>query len=130
MENVKEMEPKIVKANSLNQYLTPEHCFITENFSGNRVSIARARVQAGVTTVPHHLKGIDEIYIVTSGVGRVTVGNLKPADVGVGDVVVIPAGTSQMITNTGKIDLVFYCVCTPRFTADRYCDEEAAKHGE
>jgi mannose-6-phosphate isomerase-like protein (cupin superfamily) len=45
-------------------------------------------------------------------------------------VVVIPAGTSQMITNTGKIDLVFYCVCTPRFTADRYCDEEAAKHGE
>ncbi len=64
------------------------------------------------------------------GVGRVAVGNLKPTDVGVGDMVVIPAGTSQKITNTGKIDLIFYCVCTPRFTADRYCDEEAEKRGE
>ena len=124
---VKRMEPKIVKANSLNEYLTPEHCFIAENFSANGISIARARVQPGVTTVPHHLKGVDEIYLVTAGSGRVTVGNLEPTEVGVGDVVVIPAGTSQKITNTGKTDLVFYCVCTPRFTADCYCDEEAEK---
>jgi mannose-6-phosphate isomerase-like protein (cupin superfamily) len=130
MENGEKMEPKIVKANSLNEYLTPEHCFIMENFSADRVSIARARVQPGVTTVPHHLKGIDEIYVVTGGVGKVTVGNLEPTEVGVGDTVIIPAGISQKITNTGKIDLIFYCVCTPRFTADRYCDEEAAKHGE
>jgi mannose-6-phosphate isomerase-like protein (cupin superfamily) len=121
------MEPKIVKANSLNEYLTPEHCFIAENFSANRISIARARVQPGVTTIPHHLKGVDEIYLVTSGKGTVTVGDLEPTDVGVGDVVVIPAGTSQKITNTGKTDLVFYCVCTPRFTADCYCDERAEK---
>ncbi len=121
------MKPKIIKNNSLNEYLTPERCFIAENFSAPRVSIARARVEAGVTTVPHHLKGVDEIYIITAGVGRVTVGNLEPTEVGVGEVVVIPAGTSQKITNTGKTDLVFYCVCTPRFTADCYCDEEAER---
>ncbi len=121
------MEPKIAKANSLNEYLTPERCFIAENFSADRISIARARVQAGVTTVPHHLKGVDEIYIIVEGSGKVTVGNLEPTDVGVGDMVIIPAGASQKITNIGENDLVFYCVCTPRFTADCYCDEEAEK---
>ena len=35
-----------------------------------------------------------------------------------GDVVVIPAGVSQSIRNPGPRDLVFHCVCTPRFTPD------------
>jgi mannose-6-phosphate isomerase-like protein (cupin superfamily) len=37
-----------------------------------------------------------------------------------GDVVVIPAGESQSIANTGAVDLVFYCICTPRFTPECY----------
>jgi mannose-6-phosphate isomerase-like protein (cupin superfamily) len=32
-----------------------------------------------------------------------------------GDVVMIPAGMAQRITNTGDDDLVFYCLCTPHF---------------
>ena len=119
------MEPKIVKASSLTEFFTPERCFIAENYSSNGVSIARAIVKPGVTTVAHHLKGVDEIYLVTGGEGKVTVGDLEPAKVGVGDVIVIPAGASQKITNIGKTDLVFYCICTPRFTANCYCDEEA-----
>jgi mannose-6-phosphate isomerase-like protein (cupin superfamily) len=35
-------------------------------------------------------------------------------------VVVIPAGVSQQIQNEGQGDLVFYCICTPRFTPDCY----------
>jgi len=118
------MEPKIVKANSLNEFSTAERCFIAENYSSNCISVARARVQPGVTTVAHHLKGVDEIYLVTSGRGKVNVGDLEPTEVGAGDVIVIPAGTSQRITNIGKADLVFYCICTPKFTANCYCDEE------
>jgi mannose-6-phosphate isomerase-like protein (cupin superfamily) len=121
------MEPKIVKIHSFQDYLTPERCFISENFSSERLSIARARVQPRISTVSHHLEGVDEIYLVTAGKGRVTVGNLKPTDVESGDIVVIPAGTSQKITNTGETDLVFYCVCTPRFTADCYRSETAEK---
>ncbi|MCW4003104.1 MAG: cupin domain-containing protein [Candidatus Bathyarchaeota archaeon] len=121
------MEPKIVKAKSLNEHFTPERCFIAENYSTKKVSVARARVKAGVTTVAHHLRDVDEIYLVTSGKGKVIVGNLPSADVEAGDVIVIPAGTSQKITNTGRTDLVFYCICTPRFTEDCYCDEEAEK---
>lgn len=121
------MEPKIIKVNSSNENFTPERCFIAENFSVNGLSVARARVKPGVTTVQHHLKEVDEIYLITRGKGKVTVGGLEPVEVGVGDVIVIPAGASQKISNVGKTDLVFYCVCTPRFTADCYCDEEAEK---
>jgi mannose-6-phosphate isomerase-like protein (cupin superfamily) len=119
------LQPKIVKANTLNEYLTPERCFIAENCSNPSVSIAIARVKPGVTTVAHHLKQIDEYYIITQGKGKVTFADLEPTEVGVGDVIVIPAGASQRITNIGKTDLVFYCVCTPRFTADCNFSDEA-----
>ena len=119
------MQPKIVKANSLTPYLTPERCFIAENFSDKNISIALATVKPGITTKAHHLEGIQEIYIITAGEGKVTFSGLEPTNVGVGDVIVIPAGASQKITNTGKADLVFYCVCTPRFSQDCYFDDEA-----
>ena len=118
------MQPKIVKANSLTPYLTPERCFIAENFSDKNISIALATVKPGITTKAHHLEGIQEIYIITAGEGKVTFSGLEPTNVGVGDVIVIPAGASQKITNTGKADLVFYCVCTPAFTEKCYHDEE------
>jgi mannose-6-phosphate isomerase-like protein (cupin superfamily) len=118
------MNPKIIQAQTPHQYLTPERCYIAENHSDPAVSIARATVKPGVTTKAHHLIGTQEIYIITSGEALVIVGDLEPAQVGVGDVVVIPPLTSQKITNTGKTDLVFYCVCTPRFTEACYVNEE------
>ncbi len=117
------MKATIVKASSLKEYLSSEHCFIMENMSSEGVSIARARLKAGVTTAAHHLKGVDEIYIITGGHGRVYVEGLDPSDVCKGDVVTIPAGASQRITNVGKNDLVFYCVCVPRFTEKCYVCE-------
>ncbi len=124
------MQPKVVKATTFKEYLTPERCFIYENWGlvsagDSAVSIARARVEPGVTTKAHHLDGIQEIYIITKGNGKVQIGSLKPTDVEEGDTVVVPAGISQRITNTGKTDLIFYCICTPAFTEDRYHDEEA-----
>jgi len=121
------MKPKIVKANSLKEYSTAERCFVAENYSNEEVSVARARVKPGVTTVAHHLTGATEIYLVTRGKGVVNIGDLQPTQIGTGDVVVIPAGTSQKITNIGKTDLVFSCICTPRFTSEIYCNEEAEK---
>ncbi len=122
---MKNIQPKIIKYSSLSETQTPERCFIAENWSDPAVSIARARVQPGVTTVPHHLKATQEIYIIAAGTGKLTVGTLPPTEVSEGDVVVIPAGNSQKITNTGNVDLVFYCVCTPRFTPQCYVDEES-----
>jgi mannose-6-phosphate isomerase-like protein (cupin superfamily) len=124
------MKPTILRANSLSEFLTSERCFISElwiSAKDEKVSIARARVEPGVTTVAHHLEGVDEIYLITKGKGKVSLGNLEPAEVSEGDTVFIPARTSQRITNIGKTDLVFYCICTPRFTPDCYRDEEAQK---
>lgn len=124
---MKKLEPKIIKASTPHEYLTSERCYVAENYSDPSVSIARATVKPGITTKAHHLNEVQEIYIIASGKGRVAVGKLKPTEVGVGDVIVIPPLTSQKITNIGETDLVFYCVCTPRFTEQCYTDEEPEK---
>ncbi len=121
------MEPKIVKPDAAAEYLTPEGCFILETWNTGAdecVSVARARVATGRATAWHRLDGIVERYLIVEGRGLVEVGDLEPAELRPGDMAVIPAGTRQRITNTGPADLVFYCICTPRFRPERYqvCD--------
>jgi len=102
--------------------MTPERCFILESWndeSDPSVSISRARVTPGVTTQLHSLD-VDEWYVIVSGQGEMEVGDAQSRGVRPGDVVVIPAGTPQRITNAGEEDLVFYCVCSPRFRPETY----------
>lgn len=109
------------------EYETPERCFIKEvtNDDGDEdVSIARARVPPRTMTSWHRLDTITERYIISSGRGRVELGDGDPVDVGEGDVVRVPPGTRQRITNTGTSDLVFHCVCTPRFEERFYRHRE------
>ena len=117
------MKPEILISNTSKEFFTPERCHIIEEWNTPEdaaLSIARARVEPGIGTALHYLEGVDERYIITQGMGKVEVGDLPPTDVSVGDVVVIPDGTSQCITNTGATDLIFYCICTPRFNPDCY----------
>ncbi len=117
------MRPQIIKPEIEREFLADERCWILESWndeSDRVISIARARVEPGVTTQLHRLKGVDERYLITEGTGIVEIGDLPHEDIKTGDVVVIPAGTSQRITNTGSGGLVFYCICTPRFTPQCY----------
>ena len=112
------MRAEIRYAHDALEYETPERCHITEvaNDSGDpQVSIARARVEPGVTTAWHALDGTAERYIIVSGRGRAEVDGLAPTEVEAGDVVRIPPGARQRIANTGDADLVFYAVCSPRY---------------
>ena len=105
-----------------------EGCFITEWWNATAdaaVSVARARVEPGVTTRWHRLRGVTERYLILEGQGRVEVGDLPPEDVGPGAVALIPPGVRQRITNTGGADLIFLAVCTPRFTPADYEDVES-----
>jgi mannose-6-phosphate isomerase-like protein (cupin superfamily) len=107
------------------EFHTPEGCYINELSNSDadpEVSIARARVQPGVTTRWHRLAGITERYVIISGAGRAEVGDLPAQHVMAGDVVLIPPGCRQRITNTGDGDLVFFAVCTPRFRQEAYED--------
>ena len=117
------MKPQVVRPQESREYATPELCRILESWNVGAdpdVSIARARVAPGVTTRLHRLEGVVERYVIVAGEGRVAVGSELREDVGAGDVVIVPPGVSQQISNTGSEDLLFYCICTPRFTPECY----------
>jgi mannose-6-phosphate isomerase-like protein (cupin superfamily) len=109
------------------EFYTAERCHIVELLNSSEspdASLAVARVEPGVTTQLHHLAGVAERYIVRRGEGRVEIGGVAQ-QLQTGDAVVIPAGASQRITNTGVTDLEFYCLCTPRFRPESYVNLEA-----
>jgi mannose-6-phosphate isomerase-like protein (cupin superfamily) len=121
---------EVKKYDSSTEYETNERCHIIEvaNDSGDEhVSIARARVDAGVTTAWHRLNDISERYIILSGAGLVEVEGIEATQVGPGDVVRIPPGYAQRITNTGDQQLIFYAVCAPPFTEQAYINLETAE---
>ena len=117
------MQAEFRFAREASEFATDERCHIVEvsNDHGDaELSIARARVEPGITTAWHRLEGIAERYLVIAGQGLVEVGELPPTRVGAGDVVRIPPGVAQRITNDGDEQLIFYALCTPRFEAENY----------
>ncbi len=112
----------------VHEYYTSERCYIAELSNtpdDPQASVVRARVEPGVTTQWHRLKGTFERYYILSGKGRVEVGEIGPREVSPGDIVLIPPMQRQRVTNTGTEDLVFLAICTPRFTIDVYEDIES-----
>lgn len=117
------MNPLVARPDESNEFSTAERCSILEVWNDARdsdASIARACVAPGITTQPHRLRGVVERYLIVEGSGFVRVGDSIAQAVAPGDVVVIPAGVTQQIKNTGDTDLVFYCICSPRFTPECY----------
>jgi len=113
----------VVRAEESAEYLTDERCFILELANDQhdpKASISRARVTPGVTTVQHRVRATEERYVILAGRGIAEIGGLEPQRVGPGDVVLIPAGRPQRIANIGNEDLVFLCICTPRFEWRNY----------
>jgi mannose-6-phosphate isomerase-like protein (cupin superfamily) len=110
----------------VDEFWSTERCYITELMNNDQtpeVSIARTRVEHGVTTQLHSLT-VAEWYVIESGTGLMTVGSAESARVMAGDVVTIPAGMPQLIQNDGDHDLFFLCVCTPRFSRECYTSLE------
>ena len=121
------MKQKIIRGDSLKEFWTPERCFISELWNQSddeKVSIALAKVEEGIETQLHYLKGIDERYLIVSGKGRVEIEGMPSTIVGKGDLVSIPSGKTQKIKNIGKTDLLFYCICTPKFVPSCYFNTE------
>ncbi len=109
------------------EYFFREGCYITELLNSPDdpgLSVVRARVEPGQTTRWHRLEGITERYLIVAGRGLVEIGDELPREVAIDDVVVIPPGIRQRITNTGEGNLIFLAICTPRFVADKYSDLE------
>jgi len=122
------MKEAITYMNLGDEFDTDEGCSIIELSNtpdDPEVSIARVRVEPGVTTRWHRLVGITERYVILEGTGRVEIGSLPPHEVHAGDVVRIPPSCRQRIANIGREDLIFLAICTPRFRQEAYEDMDS-----
>ncbi len=64
------MEVVVRQVREAEEFMTPEGCWILESWNSETdpaISIARARVAAGVTTKLHRVRGLIERYLIISG---------------------------------------------------------------
>jgi len=114
----------LLRPDESKEFLSNERCHILEMLDNHDTakpfSIARARVDPGVTTRWHRLSEITEYYYIIEGVGRMEIGEEEGFEVKKNDIVKILPNHAQRIVNTGIEDLVFLCICNPPFTDDNY----------
>ena len=83
-------------------------------FGVARQSLAEATVAPGASTELHCHQITEELYHITAGSGRMTLGDHR-FEVAAGDTVCIVPGTPHCIENTGGGALVLLCMCTPPY---------------
>ena len=110
------------------EFFTNERCHILEILNNHDTSksfsIARARVEPGVTTAWHRLSDITEYYYILEGEGLMEIGEDPGFEVKKNDLITIPNNKAQRIENTGEEDLIFLALCDPPFTDSNYEDLE------
>ena len=114
---------RVIGKNDNAEVFTRERCHIKEvlnDAASPGLSIARCRVEPGVITELHALRGTAETYMIEAGQGRMDDGSAPGRDVGPGECINIPPDHPQRIHNTGKDDLIFLVICTPRFMPSCY----------
>jgi mannose-6-phosphate isomerase-like protein (cupin superfamily) len=77
-------------------------------------SLAEAIVHPGQTTLLHRHRMTEELYHITAGRGRMTLGD-STLEVGPGDTVCIPPGTPHCVANASNEPLHILCACTPPY---------------
>lgn len=121
------MDPLYISPDESKEYYSDERCHILEllnipNLSNQ--SIARARVQPGITTAWHKLTNTSEVYYILEGKGQVEIGNDPARIITKNELVFIPPNIRQRIKNIGTDDLVFLCFCVPSFDEKNYVSLE------
>lgn len=77
-------------------------------------SFAEAIVEVGTKTVLHRHRVSEEIYHVTQGAGRMTLG-ARQFDVAAGDTICIAPGTAHCIECISPVALKILCACAPAY---------------
>ncbi|MFT3947198.1 MAG: cupin domain-containing protein [Agriterribacter sp.] len=114
---------KIISSKHLDEFYTPEKCFIAEVLNTeeyNFFSVAKARVEPGIITELHTLKDTDEAYYILSGKGEMEIDSETVGIAEANDIVFIPRNSTQRIKNIANEDLIFLCICAPRFIPENY----------
>jgi len=112
---------EIARRDALPAYVTRDGSEIREwvapGAPGRRQSLAEATVRAGGSTLAHYHRESEEIYLVTSGSGRLLLGE-HAAPIAAGDCVVIPPGTVHQLHADPGEPLVVVCSCVPPYSHD------------
>jgi mannose-6-phosphate isomerase-like protein (cupin superfamily) len=78
-------------------------------------SLAEASLPPGGATTEHFHRSSEELYLVTSGVGRLRIEN-EERELRAGDCAVIPPGARHKLWNTGHDVLRVVCACSPAYS--------------
>jgi mannose-6-phosphate isomerase-like protein (cupin superfamily) len=113
---------EIVNRNELVAFTTKDGSTIREilahrNSAIRNQSLAEATLAPGARTEAHFHPRSEEIYYVLEGEGTLRICE-DERGVRRGDAAAIPPGASHQIVNTGKVDLVFLCCCSPAYEHD------------
>ncbi len=100
-------------------YVTKDGSLIRElmhplQHASQQQSLAEATVQPGQKTTLHRHHNSEELYHVTVGEGRMTLGDNNFV-VHAGDTICITPGTAHCIENIGNVDLRILCCCAPAY---------------
>lgn len=107
-----DITPYVTKDGSeIRELLHPDHHEVQHQ------SLAEAIVPPGTRTLLHRHRLTEEIYHVTSGRGRMTLGK-ESFEVGIGDSILIPPGTAHCIETVGDETLRILCCCSPAYAHD------------
>jgi mannose-6-phosphate isomerase-like protein (cupin superfamily) len=80
-------------------------------------SFAEATVLPGMKTTLHRHLRSEEIYHITQGAGRMTLGE-REFEVAVGDTICIAPGTPHCIACVSTVALKILCACAPPYAHD------------
>lgn len=110
---------KVARRDALPAYVTRDGSEIREwvapGTPGRRQSLAEATVGAGRSTLTHYHRESEEVYLVTSGSGRLLLGE-EELPLEAGDCVVIPPGTVHKLWADPDAPLVVVCSCVPPYS--------------
>ncbi len=110
---------EIVRRDSLPAYVTRDGSEVRELIApgtpGRRQSLAEATVPPGGSTLAHFHRVSEEVYLVTSGSGRLLLGD-ETRQVAAGDCVAIPPGTVHRLWADAGAPLVVVCSCVPPYS--------------
>jgi mannose-6-phosphate isomerase-like protein (cupin superfamily) len=83
-------------------------------------SLAEATIPVGGATVEHYHRTTEELYLVTSGHGRIVLdGEQRP--LAEGECALIPPGTRHKLHNDGGVPLRVLCACAPPYSDEDTC---------
>jgi len=100
-------------------YVTKDGSLIRElmhpsQHASRQQSLAEAIIHPGQKTTLHRHQRSEELYHITAGAGRMTLGE-ESFMVNAGDTICIAPGTAHCIENTGDTELRILCSCAPAY---------------